>query len=161
MLKISFVEIILRGIPEGLLFILAGYAFSKYTIQVKRYLISSMLYSVIVYSIRYLPIEYGANTILNLIVIIILLISINKIDIIKAIKSGILVMLLGFISEGVNMFILQVILKKEINLIFNNNLLKILYGIPSSLIFACVAVTYYLILLKRKELKSISYGKDN
>jgi hypothetical protein len=159
MLRISILEFIIRGIPEGFLFIFAACVFSKNAIHMKRYLISSILFSVIVYLIRFLPIQNGADTILNLILLITLTVIINKVDIIKAIKASIIALLLGFISEGVNICILQFVLKKDLNQIFNNPTMKIFYGIPSTFIFACIIIIYYFILSKRKELKYDSYGE--
>lgn len=155
MLDVSFLEFIVRGIPEGLLFMLATYTFSKKIIGVKRYLLSGILFAVIVYLIRFLPIQNGAGFILNLFVLIVLTVIINKIDIIRAIKAGILALLLGFICEGVNVFILQFILKKDLNDIFKNSTFKILYTSPSMLIFGVIIITYHIRLWKRKELKHV------
>lgn len=155
MLKVSFLEFIIRGIPEGLIFFLAAYAFTKNKIQLKRYLISAILLAVIVYLIRLLPIRNGADFMLNLIVLITLAAFVNEFPIIKSIKSGIVIMLLEFICEAINIFFIQFILKKNLNVIYKNPMLKILYGIPSLLIFGCIVIVYYIILLKRKELKYI------
>lgn len=155
MLKVSFIEIIIRGIPEGLLFVLSTYTFSKKIIDIKRYLISSIILAVSVYLIRLLPIQNGADFILNLSVLIALSIFVNKIDTIKAIKAVIITFLLGFICEGANIFIIQFILKKDLNDIFNNSTLKILYTSPSLLLFGGIVITYYIRLWKRKELKYV------
>jgi hypothetical protein len=161
MLQISFPEFIIRGIPEGLIFFIAVYAFTKNVIQIKRYLLSSFLYSIIVYLIRFLPIQNSSDYILNLIVLITLTVIINKIDIIQSIKAGIIIMLLEFICEGINIFLIQFILKKDLNAAFKDPMLKIIYTSPSLLIFACIVIAYYIRLLKRKELKCISYGEIN
>jgi hypothetical protein len=160
MLKISFLEFVLRGIPEGLLFFLAMYAFSKNIVTGKRYFFSSLIYSIIVYIIRFLPIQNGADLILNLIALIGISIFINKIEIVNAIKSGIIIMIIEFICEGINIFILQFVLKMDLNQLFSNRILKIIYTLPSLLIFACVAIIYYIILWKRKELRYIINGED-
>jgi hypothetical protein len=159
MYKITFLEFIIRGIPEGFMFFLAAYAFSKNKIELKKYILSSLLFSGIVYLMRFLPVQYEALTILNLIVLIGLAAIINKINVIKAIKAGIIIMILGFICEGLNIFIIQFVLQKDLNIIFSNNTLKVLYGIPSSVIFACIVSTYYLRLKKRKELQHVSTRK--
>lgn len=161
MLKVSFLEFIMRGIPESLLFFLAAYAFTKNKIQLNKYLISAILVSVTVYLIRFLPIQNGADSILNLFLIITALVIINKFDIIQSIKAGIAIMLLEFMCEGVNIFFLQFILEKDLNSLFRDPMLKIIYNIPSLLLFGCIAIVYYIILWKRKELKYIVYGKVN
>lgn len=161
MLKLSFLELIIRGIPEDLVFFLAVYTFTKSKVHKKRYLSSVIIQSIIVYLIRFLPIQNGADSILNLILLIMLSVIVIKIEIIQAIKAGIIIMLCEFISEGINVFFVQFILKKDLNSIFKDPMLKILYSYPSLLIFACCVIIYYLILRKRKELKNISYGKVN
>ncbi|AGK98408.1 hypothetical protein [Clostridium pasteurianum] len=161
MLKVSFLEFIMRGIPEGLLLFLAAYAFTKNKIQLNRYLISVILLSVIVYLIRLLPIENGADSMLNLIVFITLAIFANGFPVIQSIKVCIVIMLLEFICELVNIFFLQFILGKDLNFLFRDQILKILYNSPSLLIFGCIVIVYYIRLCKRKELKYISYGKVN
>lgn len=155
MLKVSFLELVLRGIPEALLFYLAAYAFTKNKIQIKRYLLSCILQSVMIYLIRFLPIQNGTDAILNLLVLITLIVIVNKIEIIQAIRAGIIISFLEFICEGINVFFIQFILRKDINSLFNNPMLKILYSSPSLLLFGCIAISYYIILSKRKELKYI------
>lgn len=142
--KATFLEFVIRGIPEGLLFVLAAYTFSKAQIDIKRYLTSSALFAIIIYLVRLLPIQLGAITILNIIVLICLIVFINKIDTLKAIKSGIIIMILGFVCEGINVFIIQFILKKDMEEIFRNATLKVLYGMPSVLIFGCIVILFYL-----------------
>lgn len=159
MLKITILEFLIRGIPEDLIFFLAVYAFTRNRVQVKKYLFSVLLQSVIVYSIRFLPIQAGVDSVLNLILLITLAVIVNKIEVIKVIKAGIIIMLLEFICEGINVFILQFIMKKDLNSIFGDPMLKILYSSPSLLIFGCIVIAYYIILLKRKKLKDITYGK--
>ena len=153
MIKITFLEFLLRGIPEDLIFFLAFYAFTKNKVQVSRYLVSSLVQATIVFSIRFLPIDTKVDTILNLILLITLAVFVNRIEVIKAIKAGIIIMILELLCEGINIFILQVLMKKDLNSIFADPMSKILYSSPSILIFGCIVIVYYFILLKRNELK--------
>ena len=153
MLEVSLLELIIRGIPENLMFFMAAYAITKNTIQVKRYLFSSLLCAVIVYLIKLFPINNVAGFILNLIIFIVLAVIINKFDIIQSIKAIIIITLVEFISEGINIFVVQFILKKDLNYIMSDPIRKTMYFIPSLLILGGVVITYYTILLKRKELK--------
>jgi len=159
MLKLTLLDCFARGLPEAFLFILAAYAFSKNALNLRRYLLSSVLLVVMGYCIRLLPIQYGLNTILSTIGLIILIIKINKIDIIKAITSSIAIVILELICEAINVLIIQYVFKADMNFVFNDPTLKILYGIPSLLIFGCIIAIYYFILLKRKELKSFTDGE--
>ena len=159
MLKLTLIEFLVRDIPEAFLFIFAAYAFSKTAVKVKRYLASSILLAVMVYFIRSLPIQYGVNTILSIIIFIVLIININQIDTIKSIKVVVITVILEFICEGINIFIIQSILKLNVNYIFSDPILKILYGIPSLLLMGCIIAIYYIRLLKRKELRFFKDGE--
>lgn len=159
MLEITLLELLLRGIPEAFLFIFAAYAFSKKFIEPKRFIISSIVYAIMVYMIRLLPIHYGVHVILNLFVLIVLTFKINKIDLVKAIQVSIAIIILQFICEGINVLLIQYVFRFDVGSVFNNPILKILYGIPSMLIFALIAGVYYIRLLKRKELKGIQHGE--
>ncbi|MBU3159996.1 hypothetical protein KPL37_09555 [Clostridium frigoris] len=159
MLRLTLLEVFLRALPEAMLLIFAVYAFSKTVINVKRYILSIIIYVIAVYIIRLLPIQYGVHTILNIIAIIVLTISINKISIIKAIQASIMAMVLEFICEGINMFIIQHIFKVNVINILSNTSLKILYGIPSLVIFAAIAFTYYFYLVRKKKLSEVIDGE--
>jgi hypothetical protein len=150
MLKATFLEFIIRGIPEGFLFVLAAFTFSKTSMTAKKYLISSILFASIVYLVRFLPIQFGAMTILNLIVLICLMVYVNKADVLKSIRAAIIIMILGFICEGINVLIIQNIFRKDMNEIFNNATLKVLYGLPSVVFFGCIVVFCYVKSLKEK-----------
>lgn len=154
MLKISFLEFLLRGLPEAFLLIFAIYTFTKSFLQKKSFLFSSLLLGVLVYLIRFLPIHYGVHTLIVIIAMITLSTYINKIDIIKSIKASIVAIILEFFSEGINVFIIQFVFKKDMNLIFSSPLQKTLYGLPSLLIFGLVVMMFYLKLNKKKELIS-------
>lgn len=159
MLRLTLLEVFLRSLPEEFLIIFAVYVFSKTDINVKKYIISSILYLIAVYIIRLLPIQYGVHTILNIIVIIVLAVNINKIAIIKSIQVSIMVLILLFICEGINIFIIQYIFKVNVINILSNTLLKVLYGIPSLVIFAATVFTYYFYLGRRKKLSEVTNGE--
>lgn len=152
MLKLSWFEFIVRSIPEEFLFVLAVHAFSKTRINLKKYLLSGILFSFIVYLIRMLPIQLGIHTILNLVIIVSITSFINKIDVINSIRAGFIIFILGFIFEGINLLFIQFLLKKDLNYIMSNPILKTLYGLPSLFLFAIFVIAYYIILLKRNEL---------
>ena len=159
MLKITLLEFFVRGLPEAFLIIFAAYAFSKNAVNMKKYLLSSGLLAIMVYLIRLLPIQFGVNTILSIIVIIVITVNINRIDIIKSIKAVVIAVILELVCEGINVFIIQDIIRADINYIFSDPTLKILYGIPSLIIFGCIIAIYYVRLSKRKELRSFTDGE--
>lgn len=153
MLKLTAFEFIFRTLPEAFLFILAGYIFSKTKINVIRYIISSILYAVAIYFIRFLPINYGIHTILCIICMNILICYVNRIDIILAIKSSIVATILLFFLEGLNMLILSFLFKEQLETIMYNTKLKTLCGLPSIVFFAIVIWSYYHFINKKEHVK--------
>lgn len=153
MLRLTWFEFIVRGLPEAFLFTFAAHAFSKTRIKQNKYILSSILYWTIVYLIRRLPIQYGIHTILSLIVFIVLISSINKIDIIKSIQAAIITFILGFLSEGIVVSFIQFVLKKDLNTLLQNNTLKTLYGLPSIFILGAIAAAFYFRPDKIKDIK--------
>ena len=159
MLKLSLIEVLLRGIPEGFLIIFAVYAFSKTVINIKRYIITSIISIISIYLIRLLPIQYGVHTILNTMLILLLAVSVNKIDIIKSIQASLMTLLLEFVCEGINMLIIKYIFKVDILYVLSEPSLKVIYSIPSLLIFAAIVCTYYFSLARRKKLREVVSGE--
>lgn len=153
MLRLTWFEFIVRGIPEQFLFVLAIYAFSKIRINLKKYLLSGVLASIMLYLVRLLPIQYGVHSLLSLVILIIIVSYINKIDIIKSIRSGIITFILCFICEGINLSFIQFILKKDLNNMLNNHIAKTLTGLPSLIVFGIIVIVYYYRSSKRKELQ--------
>ncbi|MPQ45165.1 hypothetical protein, partial [Clostridium tarantellae] len=134
MLKVTQLEFLVRGMPECMLLFLAAYAIKKSPINKKKYFISVIIMAVTVYFIRLLPISYGVHTILSLFLFIILSVYINKIDLTTSIKAGIITFIIQIISEIINVGVIKFVLNKNINDIFSHPTLKILYGVPSTLI---------------------------
>jgi len=159
MLKISMFEFLLRGLPEAFLFVFAAFAFTKTKLHIRKYIFASLILASIAYLIRFLPIQYGVNSILIIFVIIVMMNTIFKIDMIAAIRTGIAIIIIEYICEGINVFLIQVVLKIDMNYVFSNSELKVLYGVPSLVFFALIIISYYLILNKRKQLRVIADGE--
>jgi hypothetical protein len=90
-----------------------------------------------------LPINYGVNTILDIIIMNIIMTIINKSDIILSIKASLITTILLFICEGLNVFLLSLIFKDNLESVMLNPMLKTLYGLPSLIFFAIITITYY------------------
>ncbi|MBW9151521.1 hypothetical protein [Clostridium estertheticum] len=159
MLRLTLWEVFLRTLPEAFLLVFAVYVFSKTVINVKKYIISSTIYIIAVYVIRLLPIQYGVHTILNIIVIMVLTININKISIINSIKASVMAMILEFICEGINVFMIQYVFEVDVKYVLSNPSFKILYSIPSLVIFAVIIGIYNHYLVERKGLTGAINGK--
>lgn len=143
MLRLTLFEFIVRVAPESFIFIFATYAFSNTKLNLKRYIISSLVLSICIYTIRMLPINYGVHTILNIITQTMIVISISKIDIIQAIKSALITTICLLVSESINILVLNLIFKDKLEIIILNLRLKTIYGSPSLVIFAAIVICSY------------------
>lgn len=144
MLRLTLFEFIVRGLPESFVLMLAAYGFSNTKLNLKRYIISSLLLAICEYSVRMLPIYYGINTILNIFIIIIIACNISKIEIISSIKVSLIATIGLFILEVLNMLLVSNIFKERFDEMNSNIVLKQLYGLPSLICFAIITIIFYL-----------------
>lgn len=153
MLKVTFLELLVRGLPEAFIMILATYTLANKKVEKKEYLTSSLIMALVMYLVRMLPINYGVHTILNIFVLIFLTFNVNKIDLIVSIKSSILILMILFICEGLNVGLIQFVLHKDLKVIFSDPISKMISGIPSTIVFFAIVIIYYIISLKKGKLK--------
>ncbi|MBK1809745.1 hypothetical protein JHL18_03710 [Clostridium sp. YIM B02505] len=146
MLKLTLLEVILRGVPETLLFIWAIYVLTQTPIKYSRVILTSIIISLLTFVIRLLPINIGINTFLVIVVSIYLYNKINKIPIKQSISTTILIFIIEYICELINVIGLQ-LLKFDLNKLFQNPLNKILYATPSLVFFAIAILT--IVKIKR------------
>ncbi|AVK47994.1 hypothetical protein AXY43_08125 [Clostridium sp. MF28] len=144
MLRLTVFEFIFRLVPEAFVLILAMIALSNVKLNSKRYIISSLLLAVCEYGIRLLPINYGVPTILDIFVMIIIMWSINKADVVLSIKSSLITTIVLFMCEGLNMLLLNIAFRNSLDVIMLNPVLKEIYGLPSLVCFAIITLIYYL-----------------
>ncbi|MEG0128802.1 hypothetical protein [Clostridium sp.] len=152
MLALTPIEIIFRVVPEMFLIFWAIYVFSGISLDKKKYLKAVIIGTAGVSFIRMLPVHYGVHTIICVCLVFILSYTICKIDIMSAGKSSIMEIIMQFIAEGINIAIIEHIFKLDVNVIFNNSYLRVLYGIPSLLI-CVILIVIYDICKNRKKVK--------
>ena len=155
MLKSEPIEFFLRAIPEGFLYILGIYIFSKVKIDRKKYVILSLITGIVIYFIRCLPIDYGVHTILTILFIIFFSMFYIKVDSIKIIKSTIINFMIQLLSEGINMIILNLIPNLDLERLFGNSIIKTLLGIPSLIITLMTLMLFYNNYKKRDEIRNV------
>ena len=139
MLQLKPIEFVLRALPEGFLVILAIYIFSKTKIDKIKYLITSIIFSVTTYTVRYLPINYGVHMVLSVLLLLFIIVSYNKIDVVSSIKSIIFIYLIQFISEAINVLILT-FMNIDLNIQFENPIWKSTIGLLFWLLTAQVYI---------------------
>lgn len=144
MLRLTTFEFVVRTIPESFVLMLAMYALSNIKFEIKKYIISSLLLATYVYCGRMLPINYGVHTILDIFVMIILICSINKADIILAIKASLITTMVLYIFEGIDVLLFSLIFKDKLEEIMSNSTLKVICGLPSLICFGIITIIYYL-----------------
>lgn len=154
-ISISLIGLFVNGIPEGLLDVLAIFILTKTPFNKRKYLLISFCFITLNYLIRLLPINYGVNTMLGLLVLVLLFM---RIDIQKLIKSSIAILIALFTCEQINLFFLFLIFGKEKILelfkdkdvvLIQDTISKALYGIPSTVLFAIIIFIMYLITKKK------------
>ncbi|AUM94237.1 TPA: hypothetical protein LA742_003611 [Clostridium botulinum] len=153
MLKISVIELLIRTLPECFLLIFIIQTFSNSKMNKNKYLLSSILLSIIVYLIRLLPIHYGVHTILNLIAIIVICIFINKITPIKAISCSLILSIFLAVSEALNLYFINKIFAENIENIFKDPLKKSIYLMPS--IIMLIIIVLLTLKIKNRRIKDV------
>ena len=159
MLKLQPIEFVLRVIPESFLVIFAIYIFSKTEINKKKYLATSIAFSIIIYITRMLPINYGVHMILSVLFLLFIVVSYNKIDAINGIRSIIFTYLVQLVSEAINVFILNII-DLNLEVLFKNPIYKAVLGIPSLIITAGIISIFYIINKKERSLREHGFRSN-
>ncbi|GFP74440.1 hypothetical protein [Clostridium fungisolvens] len=153
MLKVTLIESILRGLPETILFVWAIYLLTQTPMKYSKIILTASISTFITFIIRLLPINLGINSILSLALLIYLNIKINKIPIKQSISTTILVIIIEYIAEMLNIVMLQ-LLKFDIVKLFQNPVNKVLYALPSLVLLVIIVLIVHNIKTKYWSLKS-------
>lgn len=154
MLRLTWIEFFLRSIPETFILIWGIHVLSKKSINMRKYIISSIILSIAVFFVRWLPIYFGVHMIINIILIISIMVVIG-IDIMKSIYSTLLMFFILSLGEFLNMALLN-LLNINTSIEFLNPYKKCMYWSPS-LIFLLLFIIITNYLLKMKEgIKNVS-----
>ncbi len=168
-ISISITQLIIKGIPEGMLTVLAIHFFTRTKIDLKRYLLLCVLYISATYIIRCLPIKLGINTILSMLVLILVFQVAYKAQLEKVAKSVIsCVAILIFIvfSEALNIMLLEFVLgyDKAASLLQSEDMLiKSVSITPSTVFFAIfiIAGNQVLTMIEKRKSEHGETGKKN
>ena len=151
MLKVSLIDLLFRGVPEALILMWGIYLLNFKKMNVKLYLFSSLLYVFSVYLVRILPIDYGVHTMIGIIIIIFIATFINKITIIKAISSTLILVISLSICECLNVLILDNLLQFNIKQSLSIPIKRNLYTSPSLILFISIIALFNKYIDNRKE----------
>lgn len=135
MLKVSLVELFFRGFPETLLFLWAINLINMKKLNVKNWILQSVVLSIIIYLVRLLPIQFGVNTLIAVVILILTEHYIDKLPLTKAISSSLIVVTLLSICEFINIAVLLYIFKANVQKMFEIPYVKITNSILSLILF--------------------------
>lgn len=154
MLRLTWIEFFLRTIPEIFILIWGIHVVSKKSINIPKFIISSIALSILTFFVRWLPIYFGVHMIINQILITSIMVIID-IPIIKSIYSTLLMLFILTLGEFLNVGLLN-LLNINTSIEFINPLKKCLYWSPS-LIFVLLFIIIVNYLLKAKKgIKNVS-----
>jgi len=163
-IAVNIIVLLIKGIPEGLLVVLALHIFTRTKVDIKRYLLLSFIYITAIYLIRFLPITLGVNSVLSLFVLIIGFQVVNKPQLSQAIRTiafAAVILILVAVSEVLNMLLLTVIYgEAKAAELFNasDGLIKSISATPTNVFLAIFIFIGYLIL-KKKDKRKIADGE--
>lgn len=143
MLQLSLIEFIFRAIPEALILSFGVYTFAHIPVSKRIIIKTSLILAIIIFGVRSLPISYGIHTLLGLTAIMVIVRVLHKVDFVKAIQGVIITVIIQFIVELINTFWIQVVLSKDLEMIFTNPYKKLAYGMPSLLIWGVIIWIFY------------------
>lgn len=155
MFKLHWIEIFLRLIPEMLLIIWGIYVIARKSINMKIYILSSIIMALVTFFVRMLPIYFGVHTFI-IIILTICAMVITGIPIIKAIYGTLLMFLILTLSEFLNVAILN-LLNINTGIEFANATIKSVLGSPSLIITCLFIITIRYFIKKKEGLKNVAH----
>lgn len=155
MLTELITTILFRGFPEGFIHMYAMYTLVNIKLDKKKYIFSATLLAFIMVLVSKLPISYGIHSMLIVMSMIILATVINGLNTAHCISIAIINMIIQFLAEGLNVLLIQNVLKMEMTEVMANPISKVVYGIPSLIIFWGIIFTLGKINSKRQNNKNV------
>jgi hypothetical protein len=98
-MQISIPELLIKGIPEGFLDVLSIYILTGTKIKAKTYVLQSIVTVAVIFLIRFLPINYGINTILVLTFFAVYFSVFFKMEFTKVIMAAIFTIIIIFLAK--------------------------------------------------------------
>ncbi len=149
MFRFTCVDFFLRLIPESFILIWGIHIFSKKTIDMFKYILSSLMLAVSYFIIRCLPIYFGVHTDICIMLTIIIVMFIIDIPLIKNVIGTLLLYFMLSLSETMNMLLLSG-LNIDTNISVLQPITRFIYGIPSLIIFIISIITLKFVLKNKK-----------
>ena len=148
MLKLTWIEFILRGIPEAFIMVWAVFSITRQAIAKDKYILCSTSLALVTYFVRFLPIRFGVNTVISTVFLVCELVIIG-IPLIKSIYGVVSTTLLLLFGEMINIVLLSVF-SINIEAAFKNPIIKCILSTPS-LIVILLSVRLIVFYMNGKE----------
>ena len=155
-MKLSIWELPFRSIPESMIFVFAIYVFSFTKLDTKKWLLPSLIMSVVTFVVRLLPIQPGVHTFILIIFHVIVAVLVSKMDILKAISSTLIAIILLFTCELLNIVTLLKVFKVQPEEL-ENPIKKLMYGIPNLLVFGLIVYMVYKRSAKKRNVSNVPF----
>ncbi|AVK47215.1 hypothetical protein AXY43_03810 [Clostridium sp. MF28] len=149
MFRLTCVDFFFRLIPESFILIWGIHIFSRKTIDMFKYILSSLILAILCFIIRCLPIYYGVNTDICIMLTIIIVMFIIDIPLIKNLLGTFLLYFMLSLSETMNMLLLNSLnVSTDISVL--QPITRCIYGIPSLIIFITSIIILKCVLKNKK-----------
>ena len=158
MLKTNWIEFFLRNIPETFIVVWGIHVISRKSLDISKYILSSIIIAIVAFFVRWLPIYFGVHTFINIIITISIMVIVG-IPVIKSIYSTFIIFFMLFVSELLNMIIFS-LLNINTSIEFLNPSMKCLYCLPSLiLLLLFIKTVNYLLKIKERTNMSLIYKR--
>ena len=143
--QIILFEFLLGYILQSFSIVLGLYAFNRQKIDRKKYIITSLVMSVVIYVTRILPVAFGVHTVLDYVALFLLGILYLKLPARVTIEANLVIVIIIIIIEAIDTLALTFILgNAQFSDLVNDVATKCLIGLPSSILVTfTVAVLYF------------------
>ncbi len=157
MLKISIFEIFFAAMPEVYVLIIGAYLLAGEKLNARRILVIGLLAGISTYLVRLLPIFPGGNILFSLLIDSFLLIAIGKIEVLKAIPSVLLVIIIRLTTEILNVILLIEAFHMDLDVLSGDPVKKTVAFLPSLILFITIILVIYLRKKRKVISKNVSY----
>ena len=160
-ISISLTQLLMKGVPEGLLMTLAFHLFTNTKIDRKKFFTLAFTNILMTYMIRFLPITMGVNTILSLLALIVLfqITYRSQLDVVvRSIVTAVVVMTMIIIAETLNYLLLFAWFGSERTegiLGNGSEFIKNAAAIPSTLMLIIMIFSAYWLMKKIENRKTL------
>ncbi len=157
-LQLILYEYILGYGLQAFIFIFGIYTYNKQKIEIKKYLLASIISAIIACLVRLLPISFGVHTIFNMLATISICILLLKMPALNTIRSMSIVFVFLIICEIVGIATMSTIIGNDkYEDLMNNSLQKAIAALPINLLFlVSIVLSYYLLKKKGDSNRKVS-----